>query len=110
MDITTAKHDIQSNIDAQWFEVWQNDRQRFESLYKTEGEPAYGAYMRALFECINRQAKASGVVSTTYIPGPYQVSIEKWGQEEERERCFWCVLQTSDGFPLGILITHFFLP
>jgi hypothetical protein len=37
MDITTAARYIQSTIDEQWFGVWHQDIQRFESLYQIEG-------------------------------------------------------------------------
>lgn len=105
--IQTVATYLQDYIDTHWQETFQHGRAEFQRIYETAGDPAYGAYARALFRPLEEQLKQLGISCDSGLPGSFPQSIEQ-GPMHERERRFWSVLRQDQGQVLGTIVTRYF--
>ncbi len=107
--IHTIASYIRQYIRAQLPSMLEANQEKLSSVFNKAGEYAYGVYGRTLMEPLQEQLSHAGFVAEPEFPGHFiGSSIEYWGPPEERERCLWCVLRTSQGKPLGTIVTRIF--
>lgn len=99
---------IRSSIEANYQCVFAENEEKLQQVFMQVGEPAYGAFGRALFQPLKEELAHYGLQFDSGLPGTLQTSIERWGPPEERERCLWSVIRNADGSPLGTLVTRLF--
>lgn len=106
--IHTVAAYVQQFVDKYYQQVLDRDIDQLKDIFAQVGEPAYGAFGRALFQPILTKLAQAGIVCENGLPGKLQTSIERWGPPEDRERCLWSVISDVDGFPLGAIVTRLF--
>lgn len=93
-------------LQEQWEPVLQEHQEETIRVFEKAGEVAYGMYGRSLLQPLLAQFQPSGFL---YEGGNFSTSIEHWGPPEERERCMWCVVKSSEsGSPVGTLVFRIF--
>jgi Family of unknown function (DUF6022) len=99
---------LQSYIEEHYQRTLDKNREQFLRIFTQVGEPAYGAFGRALFQPVAEVLSQCGITCKNGLPGNLQTSIERWGPPEDRERCLWSALCDSDGATLGTIVTRLF--
>jgi Family of unknown function (DUF6022) len=99
---------LQSYIEEHYQRTLDENQEQFLRIFTQVGEPAYGAFGRALFQPVAEILSQCGITCTNGLPGKLQTSIERWGPPEDRERCLWSTLCDSDGATMGTIVTRLF--
>jgi hypothetical protein len=93
-------------LQERWEPVLQEDQEDLLRVFGKAGEVAYGMFGRALLKPLLDQFYQAGFA---YEGGNFSTSIEHWGPPEERERCMWCVVKSTEpARPLGTLVFRIF--
>jgi Family of unknown function (DUF6022) len=107
--IHTLASYIKQYIQEQCQPLLQENQEELLRVFSQAGEYAYGVFQRTLCRPLQEELKQAGFVCEPDYPGDFRASsVEYWGPPEERERCYWSVVKTADGKPLGTLVTQFF--
>jgi hypothetical protein len=107
--IYTIASYIKQYIREQFPIILQENHSKLQTTFDRAGEYAYGVYSRTLFQALQEQLKQAGILTEPSFPGDLSAtSIEYWGPPEERERCMWCVVRTTEGKTLGTIVTRIF--
>lgn len=107
--IHTVASYIKQYIRDQYPPLMQENQEEFLRIFEQAGEYAYGVFQRKLCQPIQEELTQAGFVCEPEYPGDFRdTSIEYWGPPEERERCYWSVVKTAEGKPLGTIVTQFF--
>ncbi|MGO4272259.1 DUF6022 family protein [Paenibacillus sp. TAF58] len=98
-----------------WKAVYDEEKDELTEMFKKFGDRAYGSLIQHFMAPVAERLAADGFI----IKGGFNLkdSIENWGPPEERERCVWYVVKTTDGEELGTLVLQvyhshrsFFMP
>lgn len=99
---------VRSFIEETYLSVWEERFSHLQKVFNQVGEPAYGAFGRALFQPLGGILQQYGLTCDHGLPGTLQTSLERWGPPEERERCLWTVIRDTQGLALGTIVTRLF--
>jgi hypothetical protein len=99
---------VRSYVDANYQRVFAEHQEQLLRIFAQVGEPAYGAFGRALFQPLGEELARHGLQCDNSLPGTLQTSIERWGPPEDRERCLWTTVRKADDTPPGVLVTRLF--
>ena len=75
--------------------------------FASEGDTAYGTYLRLLFQPVHAQMKQAGLRAFPRLPGRFSYSRE-WGsnpEQTDQQRWMWSTIKTADGQALGTIVT-----
>ena len=85
-----------------WKAVFDEEKDELTEVFKKFGDRAYGAWIQQFMAPVAERLAAEGFI----IRDGFNLknSIENWGPPEERERCVWYVVKTTDGDEMGTLV------
>jgi len=107
--IHTLANYIKQYIHERCQPLLEENQEELLRVFDQAGENAYGVFSRMLCKPIQEQLTQAGFVCEPDFPGEFRTSsVENWGPPEERERCYWTVVKTRQGTPVGTLVTQFF--
>ncbi|MCM3240648.1 DUF6022 family protein [Heyndrickxia oleronia] len=106
--IDTIAQYIEGHIRENWQTVLLEKRDQLQEAYNEGGDMAYGTYLNLLFLVIHKQLKEAGLRPEPRFPGDFDISRE-WGEDDsERQRWMWSTVHSSNGEPLGTIVTIVF--
>ena len=107
--IDTLTSYIRQYMREQSLRIEQEHHEELVHTFDKAGEYAYGVFFRMLCQPLQEQIKQAGFICEPDYPGDFRsASLEYWGPPEERERCLWSVVRTTQGTALGTIVTQVF--